>query len=150
MEMQNVLYTEKVKIGKRTYYFDLKQTEDERQYLVITQTRQVDEDKNERQRIFIFESDLQNFSNAFISSLMQFHPAKKKGRKLSEAEIELIRKDYPRAFYPWTKEENEQLVSMSENGESVEQMAKQLLRKSTAIEARLRSMNIEITAEVAA
>lgn len=142
MEMQNVIYTETIKLGKRTYYFDLKQGKFDSQYLIITQTRQMDDGSEDRQRLILFQDDLEAFGQAMLSSMIQFQAKKKKRINYTDQEKNEIRKSFPRAFYPWTEEEDNDLKKLFKQGTSVEDMVPTMMRKETAITSRLRLLGL--------
>src|SRR5215216_4437602 len=54
------IFSEKVMTGRRTYYFDVKETKDGSKYLVIGELTQVGSDL-ERHRVMVFEESLESF-----------------------------------------------------------------------------------------
>ena len=54
------LYTEKVKGGTRTYFFDVKKASNGSNYLKITESRK-DGESFKRERVFVFDNDLREF-----------------------------------------------------------------------------------------
>jgi hypothetical protein len=54
------IFSEKVVTGRRTYYFDVKETKDGAKYLVIGELTQVGSDL-ERHRVMVFEESLESF-----------------------------------------------------------------------------------------
>lgn len=142
MEMQNVIYTETIKLGKRTYYFDLKQGKFDNQYLIITQTRKMDDGSEDRQRLILFQDDLEAFGQAMLSSMIQFQAKKKKRINYTDQEKNEIRKSFPRAFYPWTEEEDNDLKALFDKGIPVAEMVPKMMRKDTAITSRLRTLGL--------
>lgn len=46
----------------RTYFFDIKQTRENKPYLVITESRKVEKDKFERKAVMVFPEDAANFA----------------------------------------------------------------------------------------
>jgi hypothetical protein len=59
-ENSKMLFTEKIKAGGRTYFFDFKETHNGNRYLAISEMRLVG-DRNERDRIVIYEEYLESF-----------------------------------------------------------------------------------------
>ena len=55
------LFSERVKAGSRTYFFDVKEAATGAKYLVINESKKVGE-SHEHNRIMIFEEDIQTFS----------------------------------------------------------------------------------------
>jgi hypothetical protein len=59
------LFSKKVKAGRRTYYFDVKENVNSDKYLIISETKTVDFGKQDRFRIMVFPEDIDNFQDAF-------------------------------------------------------------------------------------
>jgi len=59
------LFSKKVKAGRRTYYFDVKENVNSEKYLIISETKAVDFGKQDRFRIMVFPEDIDNFQEAF-------------------------------------------------------------------------------------
>ncbi len=55
------LFSERVKAGSRTYFFDIKESSGGSKYLVINESRKVGE-SHEHKRVMVFEEDVQSFS----------------------------------------------------------------------------------------
>ncbi len=53
-----------VKASSRTYFFDLKQTKEEKTFLVITESRKTDKEQFERHSIAVFPEDVADFLEA--------------------------------------------------------------------------------------
>lgn len=60
------LFSKKVKAGRRTYYFDVKENVNSDKYLIISETKAVDFGKQDRFRIMVFPEDIDNFQEAFM------------------------------------------------------------------------------------
>ena len=60
------LFSKKVKAGRRTYYFDVKENVNSDKYLIISETKAVDFGKQDRFRIMVFPEDIDNFQEAFV------------------------------------------------------------------------------------
>lgn len=65
-EEREELFSEKFYAGRRTYFLDVKETSKGDKYLVITESKKVDEDF-ERHQIFIYEEDILKFAKSFES-----------------------------------------------------------------------------------
>lgn len=61
MGQQDGLWSGRLNVGRRTYYFDIKRAEKGDLYLLITETKIRGEDQYDRQRIFIDEVDAKSF-----------------------------------------------------------------------------------------
>ncbi|MDP4220512.1 MAG: DUF3276 family protein [Bacteroidota bacterium] len=58
------LFKEKVTAGSRTYFFDVKEALNGSKYLTVSEAKKVG-DKNEYNRIMIFENQIEPFTEAF-------------------------------------------------------------------------------------
>ena len=142
--MENAeLYTQKLTRGKRSYFFDIKQTEQKDFYIKITESKK-SIDGFEHHRIMVFEEDITEFTDAFRQCLNGY-------RKLKEVQtvrnrpatfIE-IREKYPKAYIPWTTEEDDKLEFLYCEGKKVNEMALILERKKGAIESRIKKMGLK-------
>lgn len=69
------VFSEKVRAGKRTYFFDIKETRGGDYYLTITESKkEFSEDKPEfyrKRTIFLYKEDVRKFESAFKSTLSQ-------------------------------------------------------------------------------
>jgi Protein of unknown function (DUF3276) len=64
VKSENV-YSQRVRAGKRTYFFDVKATRStEDYYIIITESRRVGEEKYEKHKIFLYKEDFQKFVDA--------------------------------------------------------------------------------------
>ena len=72
---KKTLYTETVKTGNRTFYFDIKQTSNENNYLTISSVTRKGEEQ-ERKQIVVFETEMDQFSESFVRTLLQLGKGK--------------------------------------------------------------------------
>ena len=66
--MEKEIYTEQIMAGKRTYFMDVKESAKGAKYLVLTESKKLDDDTFERHSIMIFEEDIEKFALAFIKT----------------------------------------------------------------------------------
>ena len=71
---QNELFSQAVKAGKRTYFFDVKETKSNEKYLVITESKKRfgNEDGKffyEKHKIFLYPEDFEKFRKTFEYAL---------------------------------------------------------------------------------
>jgi hypothetical protein len=66
-QQQEIVYSQKVKAGKRrTYFFDVRRTRGDDFFITITEsTRRMDEDVFIRHKIFLYKEDFNRFMQAF-------------------------------------------------------------------------------------
>jgi hypothetical protein len=69
------LYTQKLVRGKRSYFFDIKQTEQKDFYLTITESKR-SVDGFLRNNIMVFEEDIEDFMVSFTQCLASYHKLK--------------------------------------------------------------------------
>lgn len=55
------LFSESVRAGTRTYFFDVKESSEGSKYLVISESRKLGETR-ERSRVMVFEEDILSFA----------------------------------------------------------------------------------------
>jgi hypothetical protein len=64
------IYSQRVRAGKRTYFFDVKATRSTQDfYIIITESRRVGEDKYEKHKIFLYKEDFQKFVDALTETI---------------------------------------------------------------------------------
>jgi len=149
MKKQNVLHTERVKSNGKNYFLDLKEAENGSTYLVINQSKKMEDDKYENIKMILFENEIEQFAAAFSRIIIKFNPSEKVNGKFSEEYVEKIRKDHPNAFQPWTKEDEELLTALFNDGKTVIELSKSFQRNEGGIKSRLAKLGLEVK-EVAA
>jgi|WetSurMetagenome_2_1015567.scaffolds.fasta_scaffold213360_1 hypothetical protein len=66
---QNI-FSRQVRAGKRTYYFDVKATKSgDDFFVIITESRRLDDQKKEKQKIFLYKEDFSKFIDALTFTL---------------------------------------------------------------------------------
>ncbi len=89
------IFTSSVKAGKRTYYFDVKETKGGERYITVTERkRRYNEDgsyKVEKHKIFLYKEDFDKFADA-LDDVIEFVESgklpEKKAEEIEEAETE--------------------------------------------------------------
>ncbi|MCP4481527.1 MAG: PUR family DNA/RNA-binding protein [bacterium] len=68
------IYSDKIRLGRRTYFFDVKENATGERYLVITESKQNKDLGFRRDRIVVFSEHIEEFSTLFceLKNLMQF------------------------------------------------------------------------------
>lgn len=67
MEDKNEIFSQKVRAGKRTYFFDVKATRSQDYYLTITESKRKFKDDGveyEKHKIFLYKEDFHKFLDA--------------------------------------------------------------------------------------
>ncbi len=139
MENKNLLHTEQVSGPTKSFFLDLKKTENGKNYLVITQSRRVDEENRERTRIILFENEIAKFSEAMMRSLLQFS-------MVQDAEVRRykshVQEQFPKAYSRWSTEDEMQLKNLFEQGHGVEDLTISLERNAAGVMARLKKLGL--------
>lgn len=70
----NELFSQAVKAGKRTYFFDVKETKTNEKFLVITESKKRFDNENgqffyEKHKIFLYPEDFEKFKGTFENAL---------------------------------------------------------------------------------
>lgn len=147
------LFSEKVLADGRTYFFDVKESQEGSKYLVISESRQVGSGY-EHNRVMVFEENLEAFFTSLakaaeflkIKNNGQLHPANAKHDKLLPKEtadqpkaysVEEVHQEYPRAYEKWLPDEDEALKRKFSSGNSLVELADLFERKPGAIRSRL-------------
>jgi C-terminal processing protease CtpA/Prc len=70
---QEEIYSNKVRAGKRTYFFDVKATKAQDYYLTITESKRIFDDKGnlsyKKHKIFLYKEDFENFKKSLNDSI---------------------------------------------------------------------------------
>lgn len=68
--IQSNIFSTRVRAGKRTYFLDVKATKSEKDYyVVITESRRIDEDKFSKHKIFLYKEDFHKFLGALSETI---------------------------------------------------------------------------------
>ena len=73
---RRIVNSTSVKIGKRTYFFDVKATANGDYYLVLTESRRIQDGSFEKHKIFLYKEDFYKFTQAY-DEVMSFMKAEK-------------------------------------------------------------------------
>ena len=90
-----------------------------------------DREKNERQKIFLNEEDED-----------QNNPNQKRSKSTGTYSVEEVRKEFIKAYMPWTAEDDKKLEKIFNEGKSVRELARIFGRKEGAIHSRLRKIGV--------
>lgn len=85
---QEEIYSNKVRAGKRTYFFDVRATKANDYYLTITESKKIFDDEGnhsfKKHKIFLYKEDFEKFKEAFIDTV-QFINDKKGSTSQAES-----------------------------------------------------------------
>lgn len=64
------VYSDRVRAGKRTYFFDVRATRANDYYITITESKRRHDDRGyEKHKIFLYKEDFNKFQNALIQAV---------------------------------------------------------------------------------
>lgn len=132
------LFSEKISTGRRTYFFDVKESIDNVWYLVISESRPGRGDLFIHSRIMVFEEHIQEFLDGLNKAIgfIEQHNKPKSYR------IEQVRKKYTRAYGKWTDDEDARLKNEYSKGKTISELVNIFQRKPGAIHSRLKKLGI--------
>jgi len=136
------IYSDKIIKGRRTYFFDIKESEKGALYLKITESKKTEEGFEHR-HVLIFEEDINDFTDAMLRVIVNFKDLKKSNTKDGNVSaIEKAREIYKQAYKPWTTEDDGKLESLYCEGKSVESLMEIFERNKGAIESRIKKLEL--------
>jgi ASC-1-like (ASCH) protein len=138
--MKEEIYTEQLKRGNRTYFFDIKRASNEVLYLTITESKKKDSDY-EKFKLMVFEEDLDQFITT-LNTVNEGLKLFKKTTQKKDYSVEKIRAKYPNAYKPWTKEVDEKLELLFCEGKSISELSKIFKRNEGAINSRIEKLEL--------
>ena len=131
----NVLSSERVTAGSKTYYIDLKPTSNNKKYITINEKRTNKDGATEYSRVLLFEDHFFSFLDSLIKVIDEAGP---KGK----SKLEELKEKYPNAYEPWTAEDDKKLEILFGKRKTIEQLAQTFGRQPGAIEARLNKLQL--------
>jgi len=137
------LYTMKLIRGNRSYFFDIKQTEQKDFYIKLTESKK-SVDGFEHHRIMVFEEDIEDFMVSFTQCLASYH--KLKEAKLIEIKPNAYSKtqeNHAKAYMPWTTEDDDKLEDLYYEKKTIKELALIFERKEGAIESRIEKLGLK-------
>jgi hypothetical protein len=67
---QDNVLSKRIRAGKRTYFIDVKATKSGKDfYIVITESRRVENERYAKQKVFLYKEEFQKFSEALIETI---------------------------------------------------------------------------------
>lgn len=127
--------SEKIVAGPRTYAIEIKTNRAGRQYLLITEVCS-DGTSDVLNSLVVFQQHLGTFHKFYLKAAQQLEP------KLKPFDLATIRERYPRAYEPWTPEEDEELAELYSQGMARRELAMQFERQPGAISSRVRKLGL--------
>ena len=139
--MENNIYSEQIKVGKRTYFLDINLTKDGQKCLEITESKKTD-NGFERYKILVFEEGIEKFSEAFVRVLLRMNSDKIQENSNTYS-VEKIRQGHGQAYKPWNEEDENLLEQLFCERKTVDEISEILGRKKGAIQSRIKKMELK-------
>lgn len=138
------IYTERLKKGNRTYYFDIKESENGAYYIKVSESKQIG-NEIEKYRILVFEEDIEDFEKSISRLITQLKKFKSPETEFNEKtyNVEEIRTKHKRAYLPWSVEDDEKLELLYCEGQTVKQLSQIFERKEGAIRSRIKKLELK-------
>ena len=148
MNNKSLLHSEQFDAGRRTYIFDLKVSEQETPYLVITERKALDGEGHYRQRnLILFHEDFKQFAHSLSNCIAKV--PKEVELQDRQSHVAQVRESYPNAYQAWSKEDDLALEVLFGEGQSVAELSKHFQRQPGAIRARIKRLGLVVNQEVA-
>lgn len=139
----NEIYSDKITKGTRTYFFDIKKSENGDLYLKISESKKTS-DGFEHHQLMVFEEDLKDFVETLKKSLTKFkelkEPKQTDGKTYS---VEKIRETHQQAYLPWTTEDDNKLELLFCEGKKAKELAEIFGRNVGAINSRIKKLELK-------
>ena len=140
---KQAFHTEYLRSGNRSFYFDIKETENGSNYLVISEISTKPNGEKERRQILVFENEIDQVAEKICKSLISF-TRKSTTKEAKEARIAKAKEKYANAYEPWSEKDDAELTLFHKQGSSMENITKSLQRQPGAIKARLERLNLSL------
>lgn len=138
----NEIYSDKITKGSRTYFFDIKKSENGDLYLKISESKKTGSGF-EHHRLMVFDEDLKDFVEALKKSLTKFKELKEPKQTDGKAySVEKIRETHQQAYLPWTTEDDNKLELLFCEGKKVKELAEIFGRNTGAINSRIKKLEL--------
>jgi hypothetical protein len=140
--MKEEIFTEKIVKGKRTYFFDINESEEGEMYLKISESKQT-ENGFEHYRIMVFQEDVKGFADSFHKTLARFKEFTTSETKEKKYSVEKIRQTYRQAYLPWSKEDDDKLELLFCEGKKIKELSLIFGRNNGAIDSRIKKLELK-------
>ena len=130
--------------GSKTYFFDLKYAQNGDLYLRLSSVKESAEIKAQRNHLFVFEEDFDEFERCVLQLLSQ--AKKMRNLEIGDSEgltlMEAIKKVHKQAYQPWEKTDDERLELYYSQGKSIRELTLIFERKEGAIRSRIKKLGL--------
>lgn len=116
---------------------DVKKTKDGNKYLKISESKRINETDFKRHQIIVFEESIEKFTKMLNQTVAE-------SRKPEKAySVDEIRKVNPKAYAPWTKDDDNLLELLFCEGQSVTELTTIFGRNNGAIRSRIKKLELK-------
>jgi len=134
------LFSIRANAGSRTYFFDVKESQDGSRYLVVSESRQNKVGVYEHHRVMVFEEHIEEFQLAMTQAIANVRKLREPSKANS---LDDVRKVHPKAYEKWTPEDDHHLWALHRSGCSIKELSAEFDRNPGAIESRLRKLAMQ-------
>lgn len=131
------IFSTSFQAGNRTYFLDVKKTKDGNKYLKISESKRINDTDFERHHIMVFEESIEKFTEMLNQTVAVVWKTEK------AYSVDEIRKVNPKAYTPWTKEDDNRLELLFCEGKSVTELTKIFGRNNGAILLRIKKLELK-------
>ena len=136
------IFSTKITKGKRTYFFDIKKSEQGDLYLKISESKKT-ESGYEHHRLMVFDEDMKDFVDTLRKTLAKFKEVKAYEPTDGKAySVEKVRQLHKQAYAPWTAEDDSKLELLFCEGKKPKELAQIFGRKEGAITSRIKKLEL--------
>lgn len=137
----NELFNDKITKGNRTYFFDVKKSENGGLYLSVSESKRTD-DGFEKYKILIFEEDIKDFKKLFNRAVKKLEKLTDPENEKKSYTLDNVREQHPKAYRPWSTEDDEKLEDLFCEGKTIKELAATFERKEGAITSRIKKLEL--------
>lgn len=123
------------KVGSRTYFLDMKETEEDKKYLVMTESRRLKNGDFKRNHIMLFEEGFEDFLEAVNRAI---NKPNVRNNKIEESRLK-----HAMAYQPWSEKDDQLLKRLYIEGKTIQQLMTLFKRNRGAIVSRIKKMGLK-------
>lgn len=128
--------------GTCDFTFAVKANRAGKRYLLVIESRP--NSTEERRCLIVFAEQMPAFHSAYVRAAKRLKP------NLKAYDLASIRKSFPRAYEPWTPEEDEELAEQYGARVALPELARRFQRQLGAISSRVRHLGLTLVQSSAA
>jgi hypothetical protein len=140
-KLGNVICSETIKKGRRTYFFDIKKCDTGDLYLKILESKKTDTGF-ERNNILIFHDDIKDFAFAFNKILYSYLEKQASISKEIDNNNNERTGGLDNKMMPWTQKDDEDLEKLYCEKRPIKEIAKLFKRSEGAIKSRIKKLEL--------